>query len=63
MQNLDLYINVSQSVILSVQGASELHLSGYFEPQNNEMDEGMMFDDEEEELDEEEEIGTNGKLS
>jgi hypothetical protein len=29
---LDLYINVTQDVTLSVQGPGELHLSGFFEP-------------------------------
>jgi len=29
---LDLYINVSQNLTISVQGAAEIHLSGFFEP-------------------------------
>jgi hypothetical protein len=29
---LDLYINASQNVTLSVQGAAEIHISGFFEP-------------------------------
>jgi hypothetical protein len=29
---LDLYINVTQDVTLSVLGSGELHLSGFFEP-------------------------------
>ena len=29
---LDIYINVSQNVTLSISGPGELHLSGFFEP-------------------------------
>jgi nucleophosmin 1 len=29
---VDLYFNVSQNVTLTVSGAGELHLSGFFEP-------------------------------
>lgn len=29
---LDIYINASQNVTLSIAGAGELHLSGFFEP-------------------------------
>lgn len=62
-QSLDLYFNVSQKVTLSVTGATEIHLSGYFEPNREEMDdEGMMFDDADEEDDEdyEEEAAVKG---
>src|SRR5450830_1832052 len=38
---LDLYVNVSQQVTLAIQGQGEIHLSGFFEPQREEMDEGM----------------------
>ena len=53
---LDLYVNVSQQVVLSVSGAqgAELHLSGFFEPQREgEDDAGMFMDGDEEEEDEE----------
>ena len=52
---LDLYVNVSQQVVLSVSGApgAELHLSGFFEPQREGEDEGMFMDAEEEDEDEE----------
>lgn len=60
---LDLYVNVSQQVTLAIQGQGELHLSGFFEPQREEMDEGMFEyggeDDEEDE--EEEEVEDDGK--
>jgi len=51
-----------------VQGQGELHLSGYFEPNKDEYDEGMMlgddFGEEDEEEDEEEEAGKGeGKLN
>ena len=63
---LDLYVNVSQQVTLSIQGAGELHLSGFFEPQREEMEENM-FDyggeDEDEESDEEAEVGGGKKLN
>lgn len=58
---LDLYINVSQNVVLSVEGNGELHLTGFFEPQRDDMDEGMFLDEDEE--DEEEEPAANGKLN
>lgn len=57
---LDLYINISQNVTLSVSGG-ELHLSGFFEPQRDEMDENMFLDEDEDE--EEEEVQGNGKLN
>ena len=62
MQILDLYINVSQQVSLSVEGGNEVHLSGFFEPQNQDMEDGGMFFDEEAD----DEVGdedTNGNLS
>lgn len=59
MCSLDLYFNTTQNVTLSVQGAAELHLSGFFEPNRDEMDEGMFMDAEEED-DEEEEVLGNG---
>lgn len=61
---LDIYVNVSQQVTLSVAGAqgAELHLSGFFEPQRDEMDENMFLEgeDEEEEESEEEAAAKNG---
>jgi hypothetical protein len=62
-QSLDLYFNVNQKVTLTVTGSAEIHLSGYFEPNREEMDdEGMMFDDADEEDDEdfEEEVAVKG---
>lgn len=63
VQALDLYINVSQGVTLSSSGPGELHLSGFFEPHREEMDEdGMFFDDEaDEDEDEAEEAGSLNK--
>lgn len=58
MTSLDLYFNTTQNVTLSVSG-SELHLSGFFEPNRDEMDDGMFMDAEEED-DEEEEVLGNG---
>lgn len=43
---------------LSVEGG-ELHLSGFYEPQRDEMDEGMFMDEEED--DEEEDVEEGGK--
>jgi hypothetical protein len=54
---------VSQQVTLSVQGNSDLHLSGFFEPQSNEIDEGMLFDDADDDEEEEGEEDTGAKLS
>lgn len=56
--SLDLYVNVSQQITLSVAGApnAELHLSGFFEPQRSAEDEEGMFLDEEEDDEEEEEV-------
>lgn len=59
---LDLYVNVSQQVTLAIQGAGELHLSGFFEPQREEMEENMFdYGGEDEDEDEEEEEEVNGK--
>jgi len=61
---LDIYINVSQNVTLSISGAGELHLSGFFEPQRDDMDENMFLDEEEEdEEDEEIEVAGTGKVN
>ena len=58
MQALDLYVNVSQQVTLSVNGPGDLHLSGFFEPQSEEMGDNLLYGDEDEEdEDEEEEVG------
>ena len=35
-----MYLNVSQNITISVQGKSEVHLSGYFEP-NQSAEDGM----------------------
>ena len=59
--SLDIYINVTQNLTLSAS-SGELHLSGFFEPQRDEVDDGMFLDeDEEDDEDEEVEAGT-GKL-
>jgi len=60
MQKLDHYINCTQNVSLLVKGPGEVHLSGYFEPKGDDMDDDMFYgqeegDDAEEESDEEEE--------
>ncbi len=54
---LDLYVNVSQQITLQVSGApgAELHLSGFFEPQREDEDEGMFMDGEEEDIEDDEE--------
>lgn len=56
---LDIYINVSQNVTLTVVGG-DLHLSGFYEPQRDEMDENMFLEGEDEDEDEEEEVVTAG---
>lgn len=40
---LDLYINCTQQVTLSVQGPQEVHLSGYFEPKGDDMDDDLVY--------------------
>ena len=35
VQPLDLYLNISQDITISVKGRNEVHLSGYFEPNNS----------------------------
>jgi hypothetical protein len=59
---LDIYVNVSQNVTLSVSGG-EIHLSGFFEPQRDDVDENMFLEDEDEEDEEDEVEATGGKLS
>lgn len=61
MARLDLYINCTQNVTLSVQAHGnklpEIHLSGYFEPKGDELEDEMFYgaeDDEEDDSDEEE---------
>ena len=51
MQPLDLYLNVSQNITISCSGKNEVHLSGYFEP-NNSLDDAMYG---QEEMDDEDE--------
>lgn len=41
--SLDLYINCTQNVTLYVKGPSEVHLSGYFEPKGDDMDDDLMY--------------------
>ena len=54
--NLDLYINCTQNVTLFSKGPSDVHLSGYFEPKGDDMDDELMYGQEEgdEELEDEE---------
>jgi hypothetical protein len=47
---------------LSIVGAGELHLSGFFEPQREDMDENMFLDEDEEDEEEEEQV-TGGKVN
>ena len=42
MAKLDLYINCTQAVTLSARGG-EVHLSGYFEPKGDDMDDDMFY--------------------
>lgn len=53
--NLDLYINCTQNVTIFVKGPSDVHLSGYFEPKGDDMDDELMYGQEEgdEEIEEE----------
>lgn len=62
---LDIYINASQNVTLSISGPGELHLSGFFEPQRDEMDENMFLDEEEEDEEEDEDmvVAGTGKIN
>ena len=45
--NLDLYINCTQNVTIFVKGPSDVHLSGYFEPKGDDMDDEIMYGEEE----------------
>jgi len=56
VQALDLYLNISQDITIAVQGKGEVHMSGYFEP-NNSLEDGMMMGDmeDDEDIDDEEE--------
>ena len=56
---LDIYINITQNLTLSAS-SGELHLSGFFEPQRDEVDDGMFMDEDEEE-DDDEEVEATGK--
>lgn len=58
MQPLDLYLNVSQNITISCTGKNEVHLSGYFEP-NNSLDDQMYG---QEDLEDEDEEEMEGKL-
>ena len=57
MQPLDLYLNVSQNITISCSGKNEVHLSGYFEP-NNSLDDAMYG---QEEMDDDDDEGIEGK--
>lgn len=48
---------------LSISGGGELHLSGFFEPQRDDMDENMFLDEDDEEEEEEEEASNGHKLN
>jgi nucleophosmin 1 len=58
MQPLDLYLNVSQNITIACTGKNEVHLSGYFEP-NNSLEDGMYG---QEEMDEDDDEEMEGKL-
>ena len=45
-----MYFNVSQNITISTHGKNDVHLSGYFEP-NNSMEDGMYGDELEDEDD------------
>ena len=47
MAKLDLYINCTQNVTLLVKGTGIVHLSGYFEPKGDDMDDDMFYGQEE----------------
>lgn len=53
--SLDHYINCTQHITLSVRGPAEVHLSGYFEPKGDDMEDDDMFyggaDEDEDEAD------------
>lgn len=57
--HLDIYINATQQVELTVVGSktAEIHLSGYFEPKGDEMEDDMFYGGEDDESEEEEEVG------
>jgi hypothetical protein len=50
--NLDHYINCTQNVSLFVKGPSEIHLTGYFEPKGEDMDDDMFYGQEAEDAEE-----------
>lgn len=58
VQPLDLYLNISQNITLNLVGKNEVHLSGYFEPNNTMEDQlygnGMDEDDEDEDVSDDE---------
>lgn len=41
--SLDHYINCTQNITLSVKGPAEVHLSGYFEPKGDDMEDDDIF--------------------
>lgn len=45
--NLDLYINCTQNATIFVKGPSDVHLSGYFEPKGDDLDDEIMYGEEE----------------
>ena len=61
VQALDLYLNISQDITISVRGKGEVHLAGYFEP-NSSLEDQMFgqdlgeLEDEESEEESEEEV-------
>ena len=54
---MDLYLNISQNITLTLVGKNEVHLSGYFEP-NNSVEDQLYNDslDDEDDEDEEDEL-------
>jgi len=51
---MDLYVNCTQNLTFSVAGKGEVHLSGYFEPKGEDMEDDMFYGQEEDDDDEEE---------
>ena len=68
MAKLDLYINCTQSVTILAKGQGEVHLSGYFEPKESDMDDDMFYGQEkdvdtEKDSDEDEDTAKDSKKS
>jgi len=51
---MDLYVNCTQNLTFSVAGKGEVHLSGYFEPKGEDMEDDMFYGQEEDDEEENE---------